>query len=162
MVQPDPALGIAVDFDNDAFRSAIRFAMQMGVNPDPTKRPIFLRKNTARTFWKNGQELADPPRMDRDGKPFDVDIEVRRGQDEKVSVDCAIEVERADAEELPVGNFRPVKIVVTLLDEEYQLVSDCRELLYNGDRYMFGYAPEALGLFQTGVFTMIFYARDES
>lgn len=162
MVQPEDSLGITASFDNDAFRNAVRFAMQMGINPDPDRRPIFIRKATGRTYKKDGVVLGPPPRMDRDGKPLDPDIEVIKAPDVQVSVDCAIEVERADAEELPVGNFRPTKVVVTLLDNQYTLVKDCRELLYNGDRYLFGYEPESTGLFEVGVYTMIFYALDES
>lgn len=162
MVQPDPSLGIDVTFDNDGFRKAIRFAMQMGTNPDADKRPYFVKKSGARTYWKNGVQLSSVPRTDRDGNPLDPDIEVRSTPDENLVVDCAIEVERAEADELPVGNFRPTKVVVTLLDDQYQIVKDCRELLYNGDRYLYGYEPESNGLFEVGVYTMIFYAKDES
>lgn len=162
MVQPDPTLGIDVDFDNDGFRRAIRFAMQMGTNPDSDKSPKFVKRSAARTYWKNGIELSTIPRLDRDGNPLDPDIEVRRAVDENLEVDCAIEVVRAEADELPVGNFRPTKVVVTLLDDQYELVKDCRELLYNGDRYVYGYEPESNGLFDVGVYTIIFYAKDES
>lgn len=161
MATPDESLGIPVEFDNEGFRNAIKFAMQMGMNPDPDRRPIFLRKGKSATYWKNGVEVFSP-RMDRDGNPLDPTIKTVRAQDEQISVDCAIEVERADAEELPVGNFRPTKVVATLLDLDYAKVKDCRELIYNGDRYLFGYEPESNGLFEVGVYTMIFYALDES
>lgn len=162
MAIPDDALGIAVDFDGEGFRNAIRFAMEMGTNPDPDKAPVFIQKGTGRTYWKDDVELVVTPRLDRDGQPLDPTIEVRRESDDQIRVDCAVEVERADAEELPVGTFRLVKLVVTLLDDQYELVKDCRELLYNGDAYLFGYEPESNGLFDVGVYTMIFYAKDES
>lgn len=162
MANPEEALGIAVDFDGEGFRNAIRFAMQMGTNPDPAKSPTFIQKGTGRTYWKDDVELVSTPRLDRDGQPLDPEIEVRKAADVQINVDCAIEVERADAEELPVGTFRPTKLVVTLLDNQYEEVKDCRELLYNGDSYMFGYEPESNGLFDVGVYTMIFYAKDES
>lgn len=162
MAIPEDSLGIAVDFDGEGFRNAIRFAMQMGTNPDADKAPIFIQKGLGRTYWKNNVQLITTPRLDRDGQPYDPDIEVRREADDQIRVDCAIEVVRADAEELPVGAFRLTKLVVTLLDDQYQVVKDCRELLYNGDRYMFGYEPESNGLFDVGVYTMIFYAKDES
>ena len=162
MVQPDPSLGISADFDSAGFRQAIKFAMQMGTNPNPDRRPIFVKRSSSVTYWKGGIQLGTPPRMDRDGVPLDPDIEVRRVPDEHLEVDCAIEVVRAEAEELPVGNFRPTKVVATLLDAEYEVVKECREMLYNGDRYIFGYEPESNGLFDVGVYTMIFYAKDES
>lgn len=162
MVQPDEDLGITADFDNDGFRNAIRFAMQMGTNPDPDRRPKFVQRSSTRTYWKNGTQLGQEPRLDRDGKPLDPEVEIRRPVDQFIEVDCAIEVTRADAEELPVGTFQPTKVVVTLLDQQYVQVKDCREMVYNGDRYVFGYEPESNGLFDVGVYTMIFYAKDET
>lgn len=162
MVQPDPALGLSAAFDSTGFRNAIRFAMQMGTNPDPDRRPQFIRRSSVKTYWLDGVQLPDPPRMDRDGKPLNPDIEVRREADQFLAVDCAIEVVKADAEELPVGNFRPTKLMVTLLDDQYAQVEGCREMVYNGDRYVFGYEPESNGLFDVGVYTLIFYAKDES
>lgn len=162
MATPNEALGIAADFDNEGFRQAIKFAMQMGLNPDASRRPIFLKKAaTPRVYLKDG-EVVPTPRMDRDGRPLDPEIEVVIAPDQEISVDCAVEVDRADADELPVGNFRPTKVTITLLDREYLVVKDCRELIYNGDRYMFGYEPESTGLFEVGVYTMIFYGKDES
>lgn len=162
MATPDSSLGINVDFPEEQFRNAIKFAMQMGKNPDESRQVIFIRKGTGRTYWKNGVEIEGAPRMDRDGNPLDPTIETREEEDTEIRRDCAVEVERADAEELPVGNFRPTKVVITLLDDDYTAVKDCREVQYNGDRYLYGYEPESDGLFEVGVYTMIFYALDES
>jgi hypothetical protein len=161
MGEIDPSLGISVDFDSQGFRDAIHFAMQMGAAPDPTLRPTFIFKSTSQTYRKAGVAVSSP-RLDRDGKPLDPDIEVIEVAGARVQVDCAIEIVRADANEIPVGNFRPTKAIVTLLDEEYEQVKGCRELLYDGDRYLFGYEPDALGLFDVGTFTLIFYAIDEN
>lgn len=170
MANPSDGLGIDVDFDNDGFRNAIRFAMQMGANPNPERTTIFIKKNPGRTYKKNGITVPTP-RLDRDGKPLDPDIEVIKAADDQIrvgtdiangEVNVAIEVERADAEELPVGNFRPTKVIVTALDVDYEKIKDCRELIYNGDKYMFGYEPESNGLFEVGVYTLIYYALDES
>lgn len=169
MVTPDPSLGISGSFDADLFRNAAKFAMQMGVNPDPTKSAIFLKKASGRTYWKNDVQLVSPPRLDRDGKPLDPDIEVRQTPDVRIvvgkgdgEVDVALEVDRADAEELPVGTFRPTKVVVTALDVDYEIIKDCYEMIYNGDRYKFGYEPESTGLFEVGVYTLVYYALDEA
>lgn len=162
MATPDSGLGINVNFPEQQFRDAIHFAMQMGKNPDEDRQPVFIIPSTVRTYWKDGVELVSTPRLDRDGEPLDPDIEVRGGADTEVQRDCAIEVQRADADELPVGNFRPTKVVVTLLDDDYQAVKDARRLRYNGDEYLFGYEPESDGLFEVGVYTLIFYALDES
>lgn len=166
MVKPDASLGIAASFDAQQFRDAIRFAMQMGTPNDPDRAPLFIRKSSGRRFWLGDVEQFPPPngtlRLDRDGKPLNPDVRVEQTADEKIRVDCAIEVVRADANELPIGNFRPTKVVCTLLDTEYAQVSGSRELIYNGDQYVYGYEPEANGLFDAGVHTMVFYALDES
>jgi hypothetical protein len=162
MVDPNPALGLSADFDGDQFRNAIRFAMQMGAPPDPDKQAMFIFKPTGRTYWKNDVQLGSTPRLDRDGKPLDPTVEVRLVEANTKSVDCAIEIIRADAEELPVGTFRQTKAIVTLLDAQYEEVVGCSELLYNGDHYRFGYEPEGLGLFDVGVNTMIFYPVEET
>src|SRR6478609_11110056 len=98
MGTPDSSLGFSADFDSQGFRDAIRFSMQMGAAPDPDKRPKFVIKSTARAYWKNGVQLSSIPRMGREGEPLDPDIEVRTGADEIVEVDCAIEIDRADAD----------------------------------------------------------------
>lgn len=168
MANPSDAFGIPVDFDSEGFRNAIKFSMQMGTNPDVSRVAKFVKKSTTRTYWKNDVQLTAVPRLDREGKPLDMDIEVRKTADVEIisgpagTVDVAIEVTTADAEELPVGNFRPTKVTVTALDEDYAKIKDCRELIYNGDRYMYGYEPESMGLFDVGVYTIIFYAVDET
>jgi hypothetical protein len=169
MAIPDPNLGIPVGFDGEGFRNAIKFAMQMGTptlpdgSPDPDKRPIFIKKVAARIYKDAAGNVIPPPRVDRDGRPFDPTIQVEESRPDPITdADCAVEVDRADADELPVGNFRPTKAVVTLLDVDYERVKDCRELVYNGDRYVYGYEPENNGLFDVGVHTMIYYAVDET
>jgi hypothetical protein len=162
MVDPNPGLGISADFDGDQFRRAIQFAMQMGAPPDVDKQAVFVFKPTSRTYWKNGVQLGTAPRLDRDGKPLDPKIQVRVVEAATKKVDCAVEIVRADAEELPVGTFRQTKAIVTLLDEQYDQVKGCTELVFNGDRYRYGYEPEGLGLFSVGINTMIFYPVEET
>jgi len=171
------APGFPTSFDADAFRNAITGAMQMGTPtlasgaPDPEKRAIFIKKASGKTYkdsvgtliWEPGDPLASKPRTDRDGRPFDPTIRVDDVEPERVTdADVAVEIERADADEIPVGNFRDTKAVVTVLDETYTKIQGCRELLFNGDRYLYGYEPDNVGLFNVGVHTLIFYAVDES
>lgn len=161
MVLPDSGLGISHGFDATTFKNAIHFAMQMGTPPDEAKRATFIKKNNTMTYEKDGDPVLNP-RLDRDGLPLDPEIVIIKGTDTEIMVDCAIEIDRADADELPVGSFRPIKAVVTLLDEDYAQVVGSQELRYNGDRYAYGYEPEGLGLFDVGVNTMIFYALQET
>lgn len=172
MALPDPALGFSVDFPTETFENAIKFAMQMGaptgeVDGAPLA-PRFIKKGAGRTYWRDDEQLmpiseGGTLRLDRDGRPFDPNVRIGAGTDDEVlAVDCAIEIDKADADEIPVGNFRPTKAIVTLLDADYLKIVGVRELAYNGDRYTYGYEPEALGLFDAGVHTMIFYAQDET
>ena len=164
MGTPDPSLGISTSFDADLFRRAITFAEQMGTPPDSDRRPKFVKPAVAgRTYWKDGVQLDTPPPMGRTGEPLDVDIEVRTPQPVIVEdANCAIEIERVDADELPVGKFLPSKAVVTLLDIDYAKIAGCKEMTYNGDRYGSPTEPEALGMFEVGIHTIIFYAIDDT
>lgn len=163
MVQPDAALGLSAQFPTATVRNAFLFAMQVGKPADPTRQVRFLRRSGAVTYQRNGVPIpiADV-RRDRDGKPLDPNIRVVRLPDEEVRVDVAIELAEARAEELPVGNFRPVKATVTLMRQEYEQIVGCRELIYNQDRYGFGYELDATGLFDLTVHTLIFFALNES
>jgi hypothetical protein len=155
-------------FDPNVFREAISFAMTMGAPPDPDARAVFVFSQGTRTYWKNGVQLTTTPRLDQDGRPLDPTIQVRAepavtkkqgpGADE---VDCAIEFDIVNTEELPVGNLRPGRLTVTVLDTDYAKVEGCREVLISGDRYTFQYEPPSMGLFDVGVRQMIFYAVDE-
>jgi len=153
--------GTYAGFDATAFREGILFAMQMGSPPDPALRPRFVFPAGVPTYEKNGVPVTNP-RLDRDGNPMDPDIELIQSPGTIVQVPCAVEITKADAEEVPVGNFRPTKALVTFLDSDYLQVKGCREMVYNGDRYGFSYVPEALGMFDVGVFTMVFFAIRES
>lgn len=163
MVQPDPALGIDVDFDADLFRNGIKFAMQMGKNPDPDRRPYFVLKSTERTFWKNGVQLDEADvRMGRNSEPLDPEVDVRVPEDKLLEVDCAVEPHEAQAGESQVGSFKPTRLTITMLDVDYAQVIGCKELLYNGDRYVYDQEVEAPGLFDVAVHVMTYKAWDES
>lgn len=164
-MQPRDA-SFGAGFDAAKFRAGVLGAMQMGAPPDAIRRATFIFPPGARRYERDGVPLTVPPRLDRDGRPFDPHIAVITEPGREVVVDCAIEmtlaVRSADGEEGPVGAFRHTRVNVTLLDAEYQLVKGCKELRYNGDVYLYGYEPQGLGLFGVGVHTMIFYARDET
>lgn len=153
--------GTNAGFSAAQFRESIAFAMVMGAPPDPARRARFVFPPGPPTYMKAGAPVANP-RLDRDGRPLDPDVKVVQTPGAEVSVNCAVEIVKADAEEIPTGNFRPTKAIVTLLDVDHAQVEGCRELIYNNDRYLFGYEPEALGMFEVGIFTMIFHGLSES
>jgi hypothetical protein len=153
--------GSSSSFDAGKFRGAIEAAMDMGAPPDPARRPVFVFPSSGRGYVKNGAPVLNPV-LDMDGRPLDPGVRVVDVPGDQVSVPCAVQIMKADAEEIPVGNFRPTKAIVTMLDLAHAMVQGCREMIYNGDRYVFGYEPEALGMFEVGVFVMVFYAAGES
>lgn len=168
MVQPI-APGIAVNFPSATVRNALLFAMQMGApnetGPNDKRQVRFLRRNGAIQYFRGDSFVPlelDSFRRDRDGKPLDPTIRMETAEDEEVKVDVAIEVEEATAEELPVGNFRPVKATITIMAEEYAQIVGCREVIYNNDRYGYAYELAANGLFDMTFHTLIFFAIDES
>lgn len=164
MATPDPALGFDVDFDKEAFENGIRFSMQMGAPNDLDRQAVFIKKSTTVRYFLGSTEVfpgADL-RTDRDGKPLNPDVRMEAGTDQEIPVDCAIEITKADADELPVGDFRPTKATVTVLDSDYLDIEGCQEMRYNADRYLFGYEPEADGMFDSGVHQLVFYAVDDS
>lgn len=165
-MQPDPALGIPVNFPTETVRNAFLFAMQLGAPDDAPRRVRFVKKAPGRRYFLEGEEQFQPPagtlRLDRDGKPLNPNVTVEQTPDEEIPVDVAIELTEATADEVPVGNFRQVKATVTMMAQEYELIAGCRELLYNKDRYGFAYELDANGLFDLTVHTLIFFAIDES
>lgn len=166
MATPDADLGIAANFQAQEFRNAVRFSMQMGAPTNPAKRAQFIKRSSVRTYWKDGIQLAGPPAMGRQGEPLDPDVEVRVAAPTIVTdVDVAIEISPARSDELPaspVGNFTTTKAEVTVLDVDYVKIDGFREMLYNGDTYLFGYEGQLNGLFGVDVHTLLFFALDEN
>src|SRR5690606_7624530 len=162
-----PTVGINVNFPTETVRNALLGAMQMGApnetGPSDKRRVRFLKRNGAITYWRDGVQLPlDQVRRDRDGKPFDPTISTQVMADEEILKDVAIELTEATAEELPVGNFRPVKATITIMAQEYADIKGCREVSYNNDKYGYAYELEANGLFDLTFHTLIFFAIDES
>jgi hypothetical protein len=164
MATPDPALGLSATFPTADVRNALLFAMQMGKANDSNARLKFIiTSSDAPTYWQDDVQLDSPPRLDRDGKPLNPNIEVRKTPDEEVEVDAAVEVAPALPNELPpIGNFRPSKLTVTLMEQEYDQVKEAREVLYNTDRYVYGSEPEIDGLFDLDFHQIVYFAVEDS
>lgn len=162
MATPDSSLiQTPVSFDSDAFKGAIRYAMQMGAPAEAGQQATFVFADSSPTYWKNGQELLTAPRLDRDGKPLDPEVEVRATAGAEVAVDCSVAFTERDTDETPVGMLGSTKVEVTLLGEQYALVKGARSLRFNGDDYVFGYEHN-MGLFDVAVHVMVFYPKDEN
>lgn len=148
--------GTNPDFDAAAFRSGVRTAMQLGAPVKKSDRVTFIFKT----------QPSYPPgtRLDQEGRPLDPRIApiVEASLTGPLQVDCALEFTDASAEELPVGNFRPTKAVVTVFDTDYERVKNAKEVLIGGDRYIVGYKPPPLALFNVGIHQFVCFAVDET
>lgn len=141
-------------FDLAQFNTAIRFAMQMGKPTNAEDQPEFRFPKT----------ISYPPgtAVDEDGIAFDPTIARTTTQPPPVKVDCAFEFSDATPDELPVGTFRPTKVIITLLEEEYQQVADAEEVVIGGDRYYLSHEHPPLGLFDASIRQLTAYAIDEA
>lgn len=166
MATPDPSLGLPVAFPSGTVRNALLFAMQMGKHNTAGQEVTFVKKGGARRYFLNNVEQFQPPagtlRLDRDGKPLNPNIVIEQTEDELIPVDCSIEVTDVPPDERPVGNFKPIKAEITLMEEEYQQIKSCREMTYNGDRFGYSNEPEAPALFDLNFHVLIFYALDDT
>lgn len=165
-MQPDPSLGISANFPSATVRNALLFAMQMAKPNAAIQQVRFVKRSDGRRYFLDGTEVFPAPegtlRLDRDGDPLDPNVEIQESEEELVDVDVAVEKTEATAEELPVGNFRPVKATVTLMEQEYQQIAECTELVHDQDRYRLAYELDVIGLFDLTFHTLIFFAIDES
>lgn len=146
--------GAASGFDSAGFRAAIRFAMTMGAPPVTADKATFRFRKT--------RSFPTGTRLDQEGNPLDPTIAVTVVEPTPVVLDnVAVEFQTADPQELPVGNFRPTKAVLTLLDEEWATVDEAIEVQLGGDTYVIGYVHPPLGLFDVGVIQVSCFGVNE-
>lgn len=116
-------------FDADAFRDALRFAMDMGAPIDDAQKATFYFPKTA--------TVAVGGTADAEGVPYSPNTAVTKAPSkDPVKVSCGIEDAAGNADVTNLGNFGD-GIIVTLLDTEYALVQGFEYVVYKGDRYDF-------------------------
>lgn len=171
--------GTSQNFNRGRFEDAIRFAMRMGAPTRPEDRATFHFK--PKRIYPAGTKL------DQTGKPLNSSIRAEYVRPAPLVLEeVAIEHERANPQELPVGVKIPTRVVLTILDAEYQLIKEraanivvddsdpqnpvleptgeefAFEVELGGDRYRIGYRMTPLALFDAGVHQVVCYAMDES
>lgn len=140
-------------FDRTTFMDGILLAMNMGLPVDPAERPTF--------HFAPVKVYPPGTRLDNEGTPFDLSVAPTYNTPEDVQVPCAVEFSRADNEELPVGMFRRTKAVITLLDDQYEIVKDAIEVSLGGDKYIIGYMEPPIGMFEVTIYNMVCYGKEE-
>lgn len=153
--------GANAQFDAQAFREAIDFAMSMGLPEDPSERATFHFRPTVE-YWKGGVKLDTTPRLDASGNPLDSSIRVRRINPAPVRIPVAVEFSTAAVDERPVGAFKPTKVTITIMDEYWPEVEDAIEVELGGDRYVISYSHPPMGLFNVTIYTIECFARSET
>lgn len=143
--------GTDTGFDAAEFRTAIRFAMNMG-SPNVTLEKTTFRWSKVQTF--NPQDPAHRPyrwseSVVTDTTPADV-----------VMSNVAVEISPArTAASSDVGSFVPLRAELTMLDLDYALVRGADVVLMKGDSWQVT-AVTTQALFSVDVYTI--YATRES
>lgn len=137
-------------FNPNAFRTGIRFAMTMGAPPDAAEQA---------TFYFPTQLIYTGP-VDDDGIPFDPNQLATRTQPPNVKVPCAVEYTDSNGDATNFGIIVPARAKIILLDEEYDLVKTCSGVILRGEKFIYRSTEMPNGLFDVGVYTMIFVAED--
>lgn len=145
----------ASGFDADAFRDAIRFAMNMGL-PNATNERVTFKWDVVSNYTS-----ADPS-----GRPYVwTDTATTRVVTDDVQIPAAVQfVARASAGEHggPFGNIENPHVIVTILDEDYTLVQGARKIEFDGNLYIINFVAPPLGLFDVTIYQIYAAAEDES
>lgn len=139
-------------FDANAFRTGIRFAMNMGLPTASDDQPV---------FYFNATLVYNAP-VDDEDVPFDPQATVTRVAPRPVrGIACAIEYVDEQGQEVVFGNVTAARIKVLLLDEEYAKVKGFDYVVLGGEKYVYKTTEAPLGLFDVGVWTVHCTAEDK-
>lgn len=146
--------GTNADFDAAAFRAAIRSAMDMGL-PNATNERATFRWAVEKTF-----ATADPA-----GQPYTFNTApastvVR--PDVRIPVAVEFSARPAGSTDTSLGEFDTSRVIITILDEDYEQVEGANEVLLGGNAYDVQFVGPPLGLFSVTVYQVYAEARDES
>lgn len=150
--------GTNPSFDPAAFRDAIRFAMTMGT-PNSTNDVATFRWNVLRTYGV----------QDSAGNPFDW-TETATTTNDPLDVQVPVAIQFVSGvgttTDTSMGQFDASRIVVTVLDEDYALLTqDGRfaDLIVSGETtYKINFVEPPVGLFGVDVWSIHAQAEDES
>lgn len=141
-------------FDPDEVRDGIRLAMQVGLPVEPADQPTFVFAAT----------YAPLAASDAEGTPFDW----RAGRDTPVAParaavkrPCAIEYDDGTPGVEAVGAVYSSRLILTLLDEDYEAVKGFSHVLIGGNSYAYELTEPPMGLISVGVWRIHVRADDE-
>lgn len=150
-------------FNAAVVRDGLRFAMRMGLPGAVSERAVF--------FWNPQRTFAD---ADATGKPYDwtaVPTSTVSKTDTPSSLDIPVSFEflsqGSDSITARIGDFDTPRIKLTVLDEEYEKITDENLGLpdgvrINGSDYEIEYWAPPVGLFGLTVYEAFCVSRDEA
>lgn len=144
----------ASSFNAAEFRDGIKFAMSMAL-PDDSSERLTFRWKTDRTFT-----TADPV-----GKPYsysDVPASVVVKDDVQITAGVQFIPKATSAAGNALAAFEAPRVVITVLDDDYDSVSDADEVLLDGAVYEVSYWEPPQGLFDVTIYKVHCTARDEA
>lgn len=148
-----------VTFDAANFRTQIKLAMGMGMPDNPAER-LTWHWNPVDTYT-----TADPA-----NEPYDwTEVPTTEvpgsaaNPTGSAQVDYAVQFipgRSAMGDQTPLGEFDPTRIVVTLLDVDYQIIKDADYATMANTTYDIDFSAPPEGLFEVTVYTIYLRARD--
>lgn len=141
------------NFDADAVRAGLRLAMQVGLPPETEDQPVFVMPTTV---------AGDPGhRLDAQGTPFNADYRPPRSASIGKRVPCAIEYADGEGKIENFGIVVPSRVVLTLLDQDYQQIKGFAYCVIGGNKYHYSRTETPQGLVSVGVFRVHCTSDDE-
>jgi hypothetical protein len=142
---------VPAGFDPAAIRAGLLKAMVFGKPARESDQALFVIP--AATVVDDGE---DDEGVSFD--PTDRDVVAPR----ELRVDCAVEYVDATGSMETAGVITPSKVIITLLDEEYQQVKGFSHVIAGGDTYRYSKTPPPDGLGTMTIWTVICVADDET
>lgn len=141
-------------FDAAAFRDNIKSTMQMG-SPNSSSEKVTFR-------WPTRLDYGVGVKLDPNGKPYVLGASVVADETSPdVQIDCAVEFIDRTSVGTPIGEFNNPRVIITILDEDFESVKTATKVLIGGNTYSIQYS-RPVGLFSVTVYEVFAQAVDES
>lgn len=145
MAKTDP------NFDPQDFIDGIHFAMSLGLPPASEDQPTFYFPAT----------VDNTAPADASGIPFAPEAEPTYTRPPSVKVPCAVEYVDAEGKIESFGVAVPAYVVLTLLQQDYDVVRGFEFVIIGGNRYWYRSTFPPLGMDSVGVWQIKCRTDDE-
>lgn len=139
-------------FNANAVRAGLRTAMTVGLPPLASEQPVFYMPRTMDAPTQN---------VDSEGVPFNPSYAPTFDPPVTHKVPCAIEYVDGEGKLTGFGVVAPTKVVLTLLDEDYQTVKGFEYVAIAGVRYWYRRTENPKGLISVGLYKVHCQSEDE-